>query len=38
VSRTDRLVLVRLRTGRPLLVTPENDGRFVTALAALRRA
>ena len=32
VSRTDRVVLVRLRTGRPLLVTPEGDERFVAAL------
>jgi hypothetical protein len=37
VSRTDRLVLVRLRTGRPLLVTPESDERFVAALRALSR-
>jgi hypothetical protein len=34
VSRTDRVVLVRLRTGRPLLVTPEGDERFVAALRA----
>ena len=37
VSRTDRVVLVRLRTGRPLLVTPEGDERFVAALRALSR-
>jgi len=37
VSRTDRLVLVRLRTGRPLLVTPEGDERFVAALRAVSR-
>ena len=37
VSRTDRLVLVRLRTGRPLLVTPEGDERFVAALRDLSR-
>jgi len=37
VSRTDRLVLVRLRTGRPLLVTPEDDERFVAALRAVSR-
>ena len=37
VSRTDRVVLVRLRTGRPLLVTPESDERFVAALRALSR-
>jgi hypothetical protein len=35
VSRTDRLVLVRLRTGRSLLVTPEGDERFVAALRAV---
>jgi hypothetical protein len=37
VSRTDRLVLVRLRTGRPFLVTPEGDERFVAALRAVSR-
>jgi hypothetical protein len=37
VSRTDRLVLVRLRTGRSLLVTPERDERFVAALRAVSR-
>ena len=37
ISRTDRLVLVRLRTGRPLLVTPEGDERFVAALRAVSR-
>jgi hypothetical protein len=37
VSRTDRVVLVRLRTGRPLLVTPENDDGFVAALRAVSR-
>ncbi|HEY7142119.1 MAG TPA: PH domain-containing protein [Methylomirabilota bacterium] len=37
VSRTDRVVLVRLRTGRPLLVTPEGDDRFVAALRAVSR-
>lgn len=35
VSRTDRLVLVRLHTGRPLLLTPEDDARFVAALQAV---
>jgi hypothetical protein len=35
VSRTDRLVLVRLRSGRALLLTPADEDRFV---AALRRA
>jgi len=35
ISRTDRIVLVRLRTGRPLLVTPEGDERFVAALRAV---
>jgi hypothetical protein len=35
VSRTDRFVLVRLRSGRPLLVTPDHDDRFVAALRAL---
>jgi hypothetical protein len=37
VSRTDRAVLVRLRTGRPLLVTPEGDDRFVAALRDVSR-
>jgi hypothetical protein len=37
VSRTDRLVLVRLRSSRPLLVTPEGDERFVAALRAVSR-
>ena len=37
VSRTDRFVLVRLRTGRPLLVTPEGDERFVAALRDVSR-
>ena len=37
VSRTDRLVLVRLRAGRPLLLTPERDEGFVDALRALSR-
>ena len=37
VSRTDRVVLVRLRTGRPLLVTPEGDERFVAALRDVSR-
>jgi hypothetical protein len=32
VSRTDRFVVVRLRTGRPLLVTPAEPERFVAAL------
>ena len=35
VSRTDRLVLVRLRTGRSLLITPEDDERFVATLRAV---
>jgi hypothetical protein len=35
VSRTDRLVLVRVRTGRALLLTPESDERFVAALRAV---
>ena len=35
VSRTDRVVLVRRRAGRPLLVTPEDDERFVAALRAV---
>jgi len=34
-SRTDRLVLVRLRARRPLLVTPETEERFVAALRDL---
>lgn len=38
VSRTDRLVLVRLHAGRPLLLTPEGDERFVAALHAVSRA
>jgi hypothetical protein len=37
VSRTDRLVLVRLRTGRSLLVTPLDDERFVAALRDVSR-
>jgi hypothetical protein len=37
VSRTDCLVLVRLRAGRPLVVTPEGDARFVAALRAVSR-
>jgi hypothetical protein len=37
VSRTDRLVLLRLRTKRPLLVTPDDDERFVAALRAVSR-
>jgi hypothetical protein len=37
VSRTDRFVLVRLRTGRPLLLTPERDQGFVDALRTLSR-
>jgi len=37
VSRTDRLVLVRLRAGRPLRLTPERDEGFVDALRALSR-
>ncbi len=35
VSRTDRFVLVRLRAGRPLPVTPDADERFAAALRAL---
>ena len=35
VSRTDRVVLVRLHAGRPLLVSPQDDGRFVAALRAV---
>jgi hypothetical protein len=35
VSRTDRFVLVRLRTGRPLLITPDADERFVAAFRAV---
>jgi hypothetical protein len=35
VSRTDRLVVVRLRAGRPLLLTPERDEGFVDALRTL---
>jgi len=35
MSRTDRVVLVRLRTGRPLLLTPDGDERFVAALRAV---
>jgi hypothetical protein len=35
ISRTDRVVLVRRRAGRPLLVTPEDDDRFVVALRAV---
>jgi hypothetical protein len=38
ISRTDRLVLVRRRAGRPLLVTPERDERFVAAVRAVSRA
>ena len=37
VSRTDRFVLVRRRTGRPLLLTPEADERFVATLRAACR-
>ena len=37
ISRTDRLVLVRLRSRRPLLMTPEADERFVDALRAVSR-
>jgi hypothetical protein len=37
VSRSDRFVLVRRRTGRPLLLTPERDESFVDALRALTR-
>jgi len=37
VSRTDRLVLVRLRAGRPLLLTPQRDEGFVDALRAVSR-
>jgi Bacterial PH domain len=37
VSRTDRVVLVRLRTGRPLLVTPEDNERFVATLRDVSR-
>jgi len=34
ISRTDDLVLVRVRGGRPLLLTPERPDRFVATLAA----
>jgi hypothetical protein len=37
VSRTDRGVLVRLRTDRPLVVTPEGDERFVAVLRDVSR-
>ena len=37
VSRTDRFVLVRRRTGRPLLLTPESDERFADALRVISR-
>jgi Bacterial PH domain len=37
VSRTDRFVLLWLRTSRPLLVTPEGAERFVAALGAVSR-
>jgi PH (Pleckstrin Homology) domain-containing protein len=37
VSRTDRFVLLRLRTGHPLLVTPDGDERFVAALRSVSR-
>jgi MFS transporter, ACS family, aldohexuronate transporter len=36
VSRTDRLVLVRLASGRPLLLTPANPERFVAALSRVK--
>jgi hypothetical protein len=34
VSRADHFVLVTLRTGRPLLLTPDADQRFVATLRA----
>jgi hypothetical protein len=37
VSRTDRFVLLRLRTQRPLLVTPDDAERFAAALRAVSR-
>jgi hypothetical protein len=38
-SRTDRLVLVRVGRGRPLLlVTPGGDERFAAGLGAISRA
>jgi hypothetical protein len=37
VSRTDRFVLLRLRTLRPLLLTPDRDEGFVAALRAVNR-
>src|SRR5262245_17537810 len=37
VSRTDRIVLVRLRAGRPLLLPPAAEARFVAALRDLSR-
>jgi len=32
ISRTDAFVIVRLRDGRPLLLTPEDPDRFVDSL------
>lgn len=36
ISRTDRYVVVMLRNGRPLLITPERPERFVEAVTAHR--
>ncbi|AKU96217.1 hypothetical protein AKJ09_02881 [Labilithrix luteola] len=38
ISRLDPLVIVELREGRPLLLTPENPGSFVEALGSAPRA
>jgi len=38
VSRTDRFVLVRLRAGRSLLLTPAEPERFVAALQSAAAA
>lgn len=38
VSRTDHFVLVRLRAGRPLLLTPAEPERFVAALQSAAAA
>ena len=37
ISRTDPLVVVRLRGGRPLLITPERPSLFVEQVSALAR-
>jgi hypothetical protein len=34
ISRTDRIVIVERKSGRPLLITPERPEQFVAALEA----